>query len=64
MTAKPPSPKDHPATAATLSVGGIASMIVIEMKQRLNIDITLDEALLIVLGVTSLYHFLGGKAKS
>jgi hypothetical protein len=60
---KPPSPRDHPATAATLSVGGIASMLCIEMKQRFNIDITLDEALLIVLGVVSVYHFLGGKVK-
>jgi uncharacterized membrane protein len=58
-----PNPRTDPATAGTLSVGGIASLIVIELKQRFGIDVTLDEALLVVTAAIALYHVLGGPVK-
>lgn len=52
------SPTTHPNTYAALSTGSVALFIVHEAKSRLGVDLTLEEAGYIVIGVTTTALFL------
>lgn len=57
----PPSPVQHPNAYAGLSTTMVAGLLVYELKTRLGVDITDQEALAIVAGFVSLVLFLGRK---
>ena len=59
MNAPDISPTTHPNSYAALSTGSVALFIVHEAKSRLGVDLTLEEAGYIVLGVTTVVLFLG-----
>ena len=65
MNAPDLSPTAHPNTYAAATTGSIALFIVHEAKSRLGVDITLEEAGYIVIGMTASALFLakrfGGK---
>lgn len=56
-----PSPQDHPAAYGALSVGSVAALLVTECKLRLGINLTLEEAGMIVTGVIAIFHFARGR---
>jgi hypothetical protein len=56
-----PSPREHPNGYVGLSSSLVTAFVVTEAKRRFNADLTIDEAAVIVAGVTSLVLFLGKK---
>jgi hypothetical protein len=58
---KPPSPAQHPNAYAGISVGSVTSLLVFEAKSRLGVDLTVEEAGMIVSGIIGLYLFFGKK---
>jgi hypothetical protein len=59
-----PSPKTHPNAYAGITVGSIASLLVSEAKVRLNVDLTIEEAGMIVSATVALFLFLGKKVNN
>ncbi len=60
---KVPSPVQHPNAFAGISVGSIASLLVYEAKVRLGLDLTIEEAGMLVSAVITAWLFLGKKVK-
>jgi len=58
-----PTPKEHPQATTVLSTATIAALLVSEVKNRLGVDITNEESYMIVIGFSTLYFMLLGKAK-
>lgn len=56
---KPPSPREHPNAFAGLSVGSVTSLLVYEAKTRLGVDLTVEEAGIIVSTIIGAYLFFG-----
>ena len=56
-----PSPREHPNAYAGLTAGSITSLLVAEAKVRLGVDLTIEEAGMIVSIIIALYLFLGKK---
>jgi hypothetical protein len=53
------SPVDHPNAFATVSSGSVALFLVHEAKTRLGVDLTMEEAGYIVIGVSTTVLFFG-----
>jgi hypothetical protein len=59
-----PSPRTHPNAFAGVTVGSVASLLVSETKTRLGVDLTIEEAGMIVSVLIAVYLYLGKKAKN
>jgi hypothetical protein len=53
------SPKTHPNGFAALSASSVAALLVTEAHNRLGVDISVEEAMIIVAAVTSAVLFAG-----
>jgi hypothetical protein len=58
-----PSPREHPNAYAGITVGSITSLLVSEAKVRLGVDLTIEEAGMIVSAIIATYLYLGKKVK-
>lgn len=56
---KPPSPTQHPNAYAGISVGSVTSLLMYELKYRLGIDLTIEEAGMIVSGTIAVFLYFG-----
>lgn len=64
MANRVPTPSDHPAAFTGLSVGAVAALLVTECKTRLGVDLTIEEAGMIVAITIAAYHFARGRVKN
>lgn len=53
------SPKTHPNAFAALSASSVAALLVTELHNRLGVDISIEEASIVVAVVTTVVLFAG-----